>query len=213
MELVAGVVDVVLRLDRVALEPEDPRERIAHRGRARIDDDQRAGGVGRDELEEIALALARLGAAIRRALAQDVAERARAPGRAQEHVDEAGAGDLEALHGGAPREVGDDGLGDLARGLPRGPGERHRHIGGVVAVALVPGHLPEDVAHGGKPRRAQRVFEPLGQEIGRVEAHCSVVGAAIARSARQHIMIRRALEPAKKNRRGHWVNSVVRKAR
>jgi hypothetical protein len=29
-----------------------------------------------------------------------------------------------------------------------------------------------------------------------VEAHCSVVGAAIARSTRQHIMIRRAPEPA-----------------
>jgi hypothetical protein len=55
VELVARVVDVVLGLDRVAPEPEDPRERIAHRGRARIDDDQRAGGVGRDELEEIAL--------------------------------------------------------------------------------------------------------------------------------------------------------------
>src|SRR4029453_14566912 len=107
MELVARVVDVVLRLDRVAPEPEDTRERIAHRGRARIDDDQRAGGVGGDELEEIALARARRGTATRRALSQEVAERARAPGRAQEHVDKARAGNLEALHGGASREVGD----------------------------------------------------------------------------------------------------------
>jgi hypothetical protein len=180
VELVARVVDVVLGLDRVAPEPEDPRERIAHRGRARIDDDQRAGGVGRDELEEIAFARARLGTAICRALAQDVAERARAPGRAQEHVDKAGAGDLEPLHGSDPREVGDDGLGDLARRLPRGPGERHRHIGGVVTVALVPGHFPEHGAHGGKSRRAQRVVEPLGQEIGGLQAHRSVVRVAIA---------------------------------
>ena len=61
LELVARVVDVELRRDaRAPCGAEDARERVAHRGRARVDDHERAGRIGRDELEEDAVALPRV---------------------------------------------------------------------------------------------------------------------------------------------------------
>ena len=115
LELVAGVVDVELRRHRRALRPQEARERIADRRRARVDDHQRAGRVGRDELEADALPRLVLAAPVRGAIREDLAERAGAPRRGEEHVEEAGAGDLEPLHLGPRREVLHDGLGDLAR--------------------------------------------------------------------------------------------------
>ena len=106
LELIARVVDVVLGLDAGALRAEDARERVAHRGRARVDDHQRAGGIGGDELEAIAHALARVGPAVLRARREHLVEPGRAPARREEDVQEAGARDLEALDGGASGEVG-----------------------------------------------------------------------------------------------------------
>ena len=58
-DLAALVVEVVLALDRVAGEREDPPERVAVGGVAAARGGQRAGRVGRDELEVHALGRAR----------------------------------------------------------------------------------------------------------------------------------------------------------
>src|SRR6266542_1122498 len=55
LELIAGVIDVVLAVDRPALRAKDARQRVADGRRPGIDDNQRAGGIRRDEFEEIAL--------------------------------------------------------------------------------------------------------------------------------------------------------------
>ncbi len=168
-ELVARVVDVVPRLDAVALAPEDARERVAHRGRARVDDHERAGRIGRDELEDDAGALPGVRPAVVRARGQHLVEAGRAPARREEDVQEAGARDLEALDRLRLREVGHHRLGDLAgraAGLAR---QRHRGVGRIVAVPRFTRDLPLHLGGCGQPGGVERVPQCVRQMIGDVQ--------------------------------------------
>ena len=96
-DLPAGVVEVVLALDRVALEAEQATQRVAVGGVAAGGGGQRAGRVGGDELDLDLLR--RVGRAAAEAVArrQHVRRGAGVPVVGQEDVQEAGAGDLDVV--------------------------------------------------------------------------------------------------------------------
>ena len=120
LELIAGVVDVELGRHRRALAPEQAREGVADGRRAPVDDDERAGGIRRHELQPDAPSGLALAASVRDALAEDFRERAGAPRRRQEDVEKPRPRDLDALDLGHRREVLDDEVGDLSRRALRG---------------------------------------------------------------------------------------------
>ena len=120
-DLAAGVVDVVLALDLVAGELEQPRERVAVGGVAAARRGQRPGRVGGDELDEDPLGLA--AAPGRRARRRRRAGRRRPPVPAvgEEEVDEARARRPRPGRAAARRaaELLGEPLGDRARLSPR----------------------------------------------------------------------------------------------
>jgi hypothetical protein len=81
LHLRAGVVVVVLALDLVPRELEQPRDRVADGAVASRRDRNRPGRVGRDHLDLHLLALLRRAGAIVRACGQDLAERLAEPPR------------------------------------------------------------------------------------------------------------------------------------
>ena len=96
------------------------RQGIAVGGIARVAHVHRAGRIGRDELNQDALRLARSARAEVLARGEHLGERARQPGVRQEQVHEARAGDLEALEARpeALLQRVPEALGDLARRRP-----------------------------------------------------------------------------------------------
>ena len=93
----AGVVDIELTRDLVAVEREHARERIAVGGVTGVTDVHRPRGVRRDELHEDPLGLPRPAGAIALAGRECLPERAAKPGIRDEQVQEPRAGHLEAL--------------------------------------------------------------------------------------------------------------------
>src|SRR5262249_31310236 len=118
-ELIAGVVDVVLRFHRCAQGPEDPGERITNRGCAGIDDDERARGIRAHDLESRARPLLRLARAVARPRLQVLLERSGAPARAQKRVEKARPGTPDTPHRRCLGKVRRDRVRDLARCLTR----------------------------------------------------------------------------------------------
>ena len=115
----AGVVDVELALDLVAVEGEQARERVAVGGVARVADVHRPGRVGRDELDEDPLADPPRHPP--RTPPRRRAPRASAPTSqrvGEEQVEEARPRHLEALEARAepPLQLLAEPLRDLARG-------------------------------------------------------------------------------------------------
>ena len=102
-DLPAGVVDVVLAGDLVAAALQQPAERVAVGGEPAVADVDRAGGVGRDELDLHPLAGAeRRGGRSRRCPPSTTSDSTSCSQvGAEVEVDEAGAGDL-APRGRAP---------------------------------------------------------------------------------------------------------------
>ena len=129
---------------------------------------QRAGRVGRDELDQHPVGPRGL-AAEAVPLANDLGDDRLLGGRRQPQVDEAGAGDLErvdpALHGRLALQRVDQRRGEFARILLQRLGERHRGGAGQVAVRGLLGRFEHrrerrigcDLGDG----RAQRVDELL----------------------------------------------------
>ena len=122
LDLGAGVVEVVLAVDRVAVEAQQARERVAVGGVAAARRGQRAGGVGGDELD--VQPLGRLGPAAAPGVAgrQHLGRRVRVPGVGEEEVQEARPGDLDALDRRAEPSAQRvaEALGDRPRRLRRG---------------------------------------------------------------------------------------------
>ena len=176
LELGARVVDVELGGDLRALRAQQARERVADRGRARADDHERAGRVRGDELEPDAAAALALAAAVGVARREDLAERPRTPRGRQEHVQEAGPGDLEPLDLEERRKVLHDQLGDLPRRPPRRAREGQRHVGGVVAVLRLARDLPQARLGLGQAGARQRRSHPFGQSLR--DRHSPVSGAS-----------------------------------
>ena len=136
-DLRAGVVEVVLAHDLVAGQFEQPRQRVAVGRVAAARRGQRAGRVGRDELDVDPLALLGRAATPIVAGGHDLARGGDVPGVGQEDVEEPRAGDLDVVERG-PEALGQalpEPFGDLARrGAQRGR-QQHRRVGGVVAEA------------------------------------------------------------------------------
>ncbi len=153
---VAGVVDVVLGRHLRAARSQETRERVTDRRRARVDDDERSGGIGGDELEPHALSrLVARRDRTRRRRCRISRSALRAPRGREEDVEEAGAGDLEprrprAAAGSAGRSASAIWRG----GRLAGASQHHRDVGRVVAVlgsgAALPRRTPRSTA---TPRR------------------------------------------------------------
>ena len=134
-DLRAGVVEVVLADDLVAGELEQPRERVAVGGVTAAGGGQRAGRVRRDVLDDDLLGMLRMAVAPVVAGGHDLMRGGDVPGVGEEDVEEAGAGDLDALDR-VPQPLGQplpEALGDLARRRAQGGREQHRGVRRVVA--------------------------------------------------------------------------------
>ena len=166
LELGAGVVHVELGRDRRALRAQQPRERIADGGGARVHDDERAGGVGGDELQARALAAVAGALPVGGAGGEDRVQRARRPRRRQEDVEESRAGHLDARDLGHRRKILRERVGDLARRPLGGARQRHRDVRRVVAVLGLARYFPRAVVGGRQPRRRQRRPHSFRQPLG-----------------------------------------------
>ncbi len=111
---------------------------------AAVRDVQRAGGVRGHELDEDALAAARLAVAVLVAELMDAADDARRDVFHQEEVDEAGAGDLRLGDDVVGRQGADDGLSQLARIATGRLGQAHGDVGREVAVRGIARALHHD---------------------------------------------------------------------
>ena len=142
----AGVVHEILALDGEAGGFEHGREHAADGGAAAVAGGERAGGVGADELDLHALALAE----------RDVAERSRrrrrsrrpvcaSHGSDEAEVDEAGGRDIGRGERVARGQARGDGGGDIEGFGACGAREAHRQVGGVVAVLRSRGALDDDL--------------------------------------------------------------------
>ena len=109
------VVVVVLALDLVACEGEQPRHRVAVRAVARSRDGQRAGRVCGDHLDLHALGSLRGARPVRVVRGEDVGQRGSEPGVGDVQVHEAGACRL----GGGGEPLFDGTRRDLGRDVPR----------------------------------------------------------------------------------------------
>ena len=139
VHLTAGVVDVILAMDRKA----DRRQQVRHHGaigRApAMADVQGTGGVGGDELDLDPLARAHLAPAIVGPGGEDGRDQAQMGAGGQEEVDEAGAGDLGSRYQVRGRQ-GRDQTRRQVTGLATS-GLRHDQgqIGGEIAMNRVAG--------------------------------------------------------------------------
>ncbi|CAM2147879.1 hypothetical protein PT2222_10321 [Paraburkholderia tropica] len=137
-DLHARVVVVELAVHVVALRAEHVRDGVAERGLTAVADVQRTGGIGRDELDQHALAGFALRAAERGAFGEHGAEHGALGVDGQAQVDEAGTGHFgvgDQTGGGGQRLHGvDDLLGQRARIGAQRLGELHRDVAGDVAV-------------------------------------------------------------------------------
>ena len=134
LDLPAGVVEVVLLVDLVTRESQQPRYRVSVRAVARRTDRQRRNGVRRDELHLHACVRNRESAAV---LLVDLGERLREPVSRDPDVDEAGACDLGALDlREADHALGELG-GDVAWSMVLGRRAAQRDVRRVVAVRRI----------------------------------------------------------------------------
>ena len=137
VHLGAVVVDVVLALDVEVGVLEHVAERVADGGPAAVAHVQGAGGVGRDELDLGAQAVAHVDLAPVVAGLDDRAEDLVVRGGIEVEVDEAGASDLDLGNGGVLGHVGHDGSGDLGGGHVGEACGAHCHRGGPVTVSRI----------------------------------------------------------------------------
>src|SRR5699024_5377163 len=145
LDLVAGVVDVELPGDVVACPLQDGGQAVAQGAAPGVAHVHGAGGVGRDELDVVLLALAVIGPAVVGGAAGRH-DHASPEGGGQEQVDEAWAGHLGPGEAAVRQagQVGQQGLGDHFGGLAPGAGPRHGDVGGDVAVLRVGRHLHDE---------------------------------------------------------------------
>ena len=150
MDLGAGVVEVVLARDGVAVVLEDPRERVAVSGVAPAGRDQHGVGFAETNSSRIRSGLLRPARRKSPARVKDVAQRVAMPGVGQEQVQEARTGDLKAVQGvrcERPGELVADPDGDVPWGLAELRRQQHRGVGRVVALAGALGALDPGGRH------------------------------------------------------------------
>ncbi len=158
VHLRAGVVVVVLPLDVVAREGEQPCHGVAVGPVPGRRDGDRPRRVGGHHLDLHPLGRRGRAPAERIGGGDDPAEHCGEPGIVEEDVEEAGAGDLGPFHAGEAGDPGCELLGDLARLALQLPGEAQRDVRGVVPVRRV-GRPFELDGHAGEP--GEGAGEPL----------------------------------------------------
>ena len=131
------VVDVELTLDVVTGVVHHTAERVAQRGPAAVADVHGADGVSGNELDLGLQATADVGLSEVHALLASLAKDGILDGDREVEVDEAGACDLDLLDRGVFGHMGNDSLGDLARGAMGQLGGLQGHGGGPLAMRSV----------------------------------------------------------------------------
>ena len=161
-DLLPGVVVVELARDVAALPLEQVRDGVAERRLPAVTDVERSGRIGRDELDDDALAGALAAASVALPGIEDrpndvLACRGRNP-----HVDEPGPGNFHFLDDARKCSLQRRGEGprELARIAARRLRQRQRDIGRVVAVRGIPGTLDDD----GRRRGIRQLFANDGGE-------------------------------------------------
>ena len=164
VHLPPGVVDVVLAGHVEAGELEHVGERGAVGGAAAVADVERAGGVGRDELD-LHLDAALLAAAEGLALVEHALHDGRLGVGGQREVDEAGAGHLGLGHQGRGRQLGQQQARQFARVALEGLGELQ---GQVAREIPVPGLLRTFQVDGGVGLFGGHAQKRGAQEVGKL---------------------------------------------
>ena len=137
VHLRAVVVDVELTLDVVTGVVHNTAEGVAQRGPAAMADVHGADGVGGNELDLGLQAAADVGLSEVHTLLAGLAKDGVLDGNGEVEVDEARAGDLDLLDRGILGHMGNDGLGNLARGAVGQLGGLQGHGGGPLAMRSV----------------------------------------------------------------------------
>ena len=156
------VVDVELTLDVVTGVVHDAAKGVAQSSPAAVADVHGADGVGGDELDLSLQAAADVGLSKVHTLLAGLAKDGVLDGDGEVEVDEAGAGDLDLLDRGVLGHMGNDGLGDLARGAVS-------QLGGLQS-------------HGGSPLAMRSISRSLDSAI--VKFKCGKVAGLLGRSKR-----------------------------
>ena len=142
IDLVAGVVDVEFPGDAVAAPFQGGGQAVADGAAAGVAHVHGAGGVGGNKFHHDLFAAAVIAAAEGFALLQHLPGEGSKPGLLHVEIDEAGPGDLAALHRqGAEIKPLRQQRGKLLRGHAHGAGVDHGGVGGKVAVGGIAGDL------------------------------------------------------------------------
>ena len=156
VDLPAGIVDVVLAIDRVPGGLEQVAERRAIRRAAAVAHVHGAGGIGRNEFDHHLAAGADVAAPVSRALFGHVLQRGEPRVLRQTEIDEAGAGDLGARDQRIRRQRGHQRLRQLARILARRLGDAHGDVALEVAVLRIARALDHHLGGIGRLRTKPR---------------------------------------------------------
>ncbi len=170
LDLVAGVVNIELAGHVVAGPIQAGGQTVTQGTAAGVAHVHGAGGVGGNELHVILFAGTNVGAAVL-GVGDSGAYDAGEPALAQEQVDEAGAGDLEAVKQAAAQlQFCGDGLGDLARGFVERAGTGHGNIGCDVTVFDVGRDLDDEIGQcrGGQGTVSDGCLDGIGQQRTRL---------------------------------------------
>ena len=172
VHLRAVVVDIELTLDIVTGMVHNAAEGVAQSGPTAMANMHGADGVGGDKLDLGLQAAADVGLSEVHALLASLAEDGVLDGDGEVEVDEARAGDLDLLDRGILGHMGNDGLGDLARGAVSQLGGLQGHGGGPLAMRSVSRSLDSAIVKfkcgkvagllGRSKRSAYQLFNLLG---------------------------------------------------
>ena len=172
VHLRAVVVDVELTLDVVTGVVHNTAKGVAQSGPAAMTDVHGADGVGGDELDLSLQAATDVGLSEVHTLLAGLAKDGVLDGDGEVEVDEARTGDLDLLDCGVLGHMGDDGLGDLARGAVGQLGGLQGHGGGPLAMRSISRSLDSAIVKfkcgkvagllGRSKRSAYQLFNLLG---------------------------------------------------
>ena len=172
VHLRAVVVDVELTLDVVTGVVHHTAKGVAQSGPAAMTDVHGADGVGGDELDLSLQAATDVGLSEVHTLLAGLAKDGVLDGDGEVEVDEARTGDLDLLDRGVLGHMGNDGIGDLARGAVSQLGGLQGHGGGPLAMRSISRSLDSAIVKfkcgkvagllGRSKRSAYQLFNLLG---------------------------------------------------
>ena len=164
VHLAAGVIDVILARHIPAGKGQQAGQRRAIGGTATVADVQRAGRIGRDELDLHRSCATELRAPVVLPVNQHGTDDIDLGPRIEREIDEPGPGKLGLGDQRRHRQLGQQLAGNFARVLLQRLGQLHRQIGREVAVRRVARTFEVNWGVGCSRRNAgQRLLQELGQ--------------------------------------------------